>query len=81
MPADTSSSYLPVHFKHLRATVFDLDTLKVVATGDLADAKVARGDQVAVVLPVTFAYTAFNTSDTTCELDSHCISAGVPGHR
>jgi hypothetical protein len=66
-PADTSSSYLPVHFTSLKATLFDLTTTKVIARGDYGNQKVPKGNQVPIVLPVQFLYAALNTSDTTCQ--------------
>ncbi|KAL7423410.1 hypothetical protein Q5752_000990 [Cryptotrichosporon argae] len=63
--ADTSSSYLPVHFSNAVATVYDLSTMMAIATGDLGNYKMPHGSSVAVVFPVTFSYSAANDSDTT----------------
>lgn len=65
--ADTSSAYLPTHFTNIQATVYDLNTNKQVATGNYGNHVVPKGQNEPVTLPVTFSYTALNTSDTTCE--------------
>ncbi|WVQ81916.1 hypothetical protein IAT38_004043 [Cryptococcus sp. DSM 104549] len=63
--SDASSSYLPVHFKHLQATLYDQTTNKKIATGDWGDHSIPHKSQQPVILPVTFEYSAVNTSDTT----------------
>ncbi|GFZ49453.1 hypothetical protein JCM24511_07573 [Saitozyma sp. JCM 24511] len=63
--ADTSSAYLPTHFTNIQATVYDLNTNKQVATGNYGNHVVPKGQNEPVTLPVTFSYTALNTSDTT----------------
>ncbi|KAK8854871.1 hypothetical protein IAR55_003610 [Kwoniella newhampshirensis] len=63
--ADASSSYLPVHFTSLQAELYDLTTDKLIATGDNGNHRIARKAQQPVLLPVTFSYSATNTSDTT----------------
>lgn len=76
--ADSSSNYLPVNFKHLQATLYDLDTLKTIATGDWGSHKLPKGDQEPIILPVEFSYSALNQSDSTCALNpqaSWCIRA------
>jgi hypothetical protein len=70
IPADSSSNYLPIHFKHLQATVYDLDTLKTIATGDWGSHTLPKGEQEPVILPVQFSYSALNQSDTACESTS-----------
>jgi hypothetical protein len=65
--ADTSSAYLPTHFTNIQATVYDLNTNKQVATGNYGNHVVPKGQNEPVTLPVTFSYSALNTSDTTCE--------------
>ncbi|TYJ56118.1 hypothetical protein B9479_003228 [Cryptococcus floricola] len=62
---DASSSYLPVHFTHLEATVYDHVTSKKIATGDWGNHVMAHKEQQAVLLPIDFSYSAVNTSDTT----------------
>jgi hypothetical protein len=63
--ADSSSSYVPVQFSNLQAKLYDLNTNKVIATGDLGKHKVNRGANQPIILPVTFSYSALNTSDQT----------------
>jgi hypothetical protein len=67
LPADSTSSYLPVYFTNLDITVKDLTTNKEIATGNWRNQKLKRGDAEFVSLPVQFSYTGVNTSDTTCE--------------
>jgi hypothetical protein len=65
--ADAGSSYLPVHITSLYTTVYDLNTNKVVGTGELTNYILPHKSNQPVTLPVTFAYSAVNASDTTCE--------------
>lgn len=65
--ADASSSYVPVHFTHLEASLYDEATNKKIATGDWGNHVMQHKAEQAVILPVTFAYSAINTSDTTCK--------------
>ncbi|OCF40816.1 hypothetical protein I317_05351 [Kwoniella heveanensis CBS 569] len=62
---DASSSYLPVHFTSLQATLYDVTTNKKIATGDWGNKHMDHKDQQPVVLPVQFEYSAVNTSDIT----------------
>lgn len=63
--ADSSSSWIPVQFSNAVATVYDLETMKKIATGNLGKYKMAKGNANAVRFPINFAYEAVNTSDTT----------------
>lgn len=65
--ADASSSFLPVHVNSLATTVYDLNTNKVIATGDTENFVIPHKANQPLTLPVTFLYTAVNASDTTCE--------------
>lgn len=65
LAADASSSYVPVQFSNLQAKLYDLDTNKIIATGDLGKQKVNHAVNQPVILPVTFSYSALNTSDPT----------------
>ncbi len=65
--ADASSSFLPVRVTSLVTTVYDLNTNKAIATGDLKNFILPHKSDQAVTLPVTFSYTAVNASDTTCK--------------
>ncbi|WWC63214.1 uncharacterized protein I303_105814 [Kwoniella dejecticola CBS 10117] len=62
---DGSGSYLPIHFTSLQATLYDETTNKAIAKGDWGNHYMEHKDQQPVVLPVNFAYSALNTSDTT----------------
>ncbi|WVN90224.1 uncharacterized protein L203_105460 [Cryptococcus depauperatus CBS 7841] len=62
---DASSSYLPVHFKHLEATLYDETTNKKIATGDWGNHMMAHKAQQPVILPVNFVYSTVNASDPT----------------
>ena len=64
--ATATSSYLPVHFTDLQAILYDLETNKVVATGNYRNHVVSRKENVPVVVPVEFSYSALNASDSTC---------------
>lgn len=65
--ADASSSYVPVHFTHLEASLYDETTNKKIATGDWGNHVMPHKAEQAIILPVKFAYSAINTSDTTCK--------------
>lgn len=54
-----------MQFTHLDAKLYDLDTNKVIATGDLGKKKVDKGENVPVILPITFSYSALNATDPT----------------
>lgn len=63
---DTNSNYLPLKFNYLRATVFDLDTLRQIATGDLGHRTLPAKSFPDIMLPLNFTYVASNSSDQTC---------------
>jgi nitroimidazol reductase NimA-like FMN-containing flavoprotein (pyridoxamine 5'-phosphate oxidase superfamily) len=62
-----TKSYLPVHFSNFEATLYDLDTDKAIATGNYGNLVVARKQNVPVVVPIEFSYSAVNATDTTCQ--------------
>jgi len=62
---DTSSNYLPLTFNHLRGQVFDIDTGRQVASGDLGKKTVPAKAFPQVFLPLNFTYVATNDSDPT----------------
>ncbi|KAJ7599974.1 hypothetical protein C8J56DRAFT_846601 [Mycena floridula] len=62
---DTGSSFLPLRFTHLKAQVFDLNTGRLVGTGDLGHKTVPAKSFPVVQVPITFGYAATNTSDQT----------------
>jgi hypothetical protein len=65
LQVDTSSNYLPLTFNHLRGTVFDLDSNRQVATGDLAHKTIPAKAFPVIQLPLNFTYVATNSSDPT----------------
>lgn len=62
---DTGKNFLPLKFKHMHAEVASLDTLKKIGEGDLYGYVLPAKAFTRVLIPVTFNYTAANTSDTT----------------
>jgi hypothetical protein len=67
---NTQSNWLPLTFLHLRAQVFDLDTNKQVATGDLGRKTVPAKGFPTIRLPLNFTYVASNDTDQTCKRTS-----------
>lgn len=63
--ADSSSSWIPVQFTDAVASVYDVATMKKIASGNLGKYKMSRGIANAVRFPITFSYSAVNTSDET----------------
>lgn len=63
--ADASRSYVPVQFSNLQAKLYDIETNKVIATGDLGKHKVDNAVNQPIILPVTFSYSAINVTDPT----------------
>ncbi|ORX38555.1 hypothetical protein BD324DRAFT_578158 [Kockovaella imperatae] len=63
--ADSTPSYLPVHFSNIEATLYDLSTSEVIATGNYGNHVIPRQQNAPVVLPVEFSYSALNSSDPT----------------
>lgn len=63
---DTSSNYLPLTFKSIHATIFDLTTLRQVATGDMGHMTLPAKQQIPIFIPLNFTYVATNDSDATC---------------
>lgn len=65
LQVDTTSNFLPLQFKHLRAQIFDLTTGRQVASGDLGRKTLPAKSFPDILLPLNFTYTATNTSDQT----------------
>lgn len=63
---DTTKNYLPLKFKYLRATIYDLNTLRQIATGDLGRKTFPAKTFPEIMLPLNFTYLASNSSDQTC---------------
>ncbi|KAJ7505806.1 hypothetical protein B0H11DRAFT_1707808 [Mycena galericulata] len=65
LQVDTTGNYLPVNFRHLRASVYDLDSGFLVATGDLGHKVLPAKEFPDIQIPLNFSYIATNDSDTT----------------
>ena len=77
LQVDTGGSFVPIRFSKLHADLFDLQTSRQVAEGDL-DGTVLPGKSFKeIFIPMNFTYVASNTSDQTCEL-SFTVSDGSP---
>ena len=63
---DTSSSFLPVHFTHLTASVYDLNSNLQVGSGSYASRSLPAQTFPEILLPVNFTYVTSNASDQTC---------------
>jgi hypothetical protein len=70
---DTSSSFLPVQFTQLTASVYDLDSNFKVASGSFARGSLPAQSFPAILLPLNFTYITSNTSDQTCQYASTMI--------
>lgn len=75
---DTNSNYLPLKFNYLRATIFDLDTLRQIATGDLGHRTLPAKSFPDIMLPLNFTYVASNSSDQTCKFVSQRSNRNPP---
>lgn len=65
---NTGNNFIPITFKHMRASVFDLDTGRQVAKGDLlGKTSVPPKDFPQIALPLNFTYFATNDTDQTCK--------------
>ncbi|KAF9453135.1 hypothetical protein P691DRAFT_659138 [Macrolepiota fuliginosa MF-IS2] len=62
----TDNNFVPITFNHMRASVFDLDTGRQIATGDLLSKTTVPPKQFPdILLPLNFTYFATNFSDQT----------------
>ncbi|KAF8713296.1 hypothetical protein RHS03_00974, partial [Rhizoctonia solani] len=57
---------LPLHFNNIRATIYEVESARQVASGDLGGYTVPAKTYAELKVPVTFSYEAANTSDVTC---------------
>ncbi|KAL9711262.1 hypothetical protein Ac2012v2_005802 [Leucoagaricus gongylophorus] len=63
---DTGSNFVPITFKHIRASIFDLNTGRQVGKGDLLhDQRVLPKQFPDLLLPLNFTYIATNDTDQT----------------
>ncbi|CAE6472437.1 unnamed protein product [Rhizoctonia solani] len=56
---------LPLHFNNIRATIYEVESARQVASGDLGGYTVPAKTYAEIKVPVTFSYEAANTSDVT----------------
>ncbi|KAF8574224.1 hypothetical protein K439DRAFT_1399184 [Ramaria rubella] len=62
---DTNGNFLPLHFNHIHAQVFETDTNQQIATGDISDKTLPAKTFNPLLFPVTFNFTAVNDTDQT----------------
>ncbi|TDL19746.1 hypothetical protein BD410DRAFT_830185 [Rickenella mellea] len=62
---DSTSNYIPIKFSDLSAQVFDLDTARLVGTGDLKGRSLKQRTFTEVFFPLNFTYVANNDTDPT----------------
>ena len=67
LQVDTNSNFLPLKFNHLHASVYDLDTNRLIGTGNYAKISLPAKSFPDVLLPLNFTYVATNSSDQTCQ--------------
>ena len=65
---NTQDNFLPLTFLHLRAQVFDLDSNRLVGSGDLGKRTIPAKSFPQIQLPLNFTYIASNDTDQTCML-------------
>lgn len=70
---DSNSNFLPLHFSRVHAQVFETDTNKQVAQGDLPSTTVPAKTFTTIQLPVKFNFTAVNDTDQTCTISSNTL--------
>ncbi|KZT39912.1 hypothetical protein SISSUDRAFT_984096 [Sistotremastrum suecicum HHB10207 ss-3] len=83
---NTHSNVLPLHFTHLRASIYDLNTLQKVADGDWGNHVVPAKKFFPFTIPVLFNYTAINDTDLTwldfynaCRNSNQYVNGTRPG--
>ncbi|KAJ6455416.1 hypothetical protein C8R45DRAFT_1036288 [Mycena sanguinolenta] len=88
LQVDTTSNYLPLHFKHLHAEVYDLTTGFLIGSGDMKGLRLPAKSYPDIQLPLNFTYVATNDSDTTwlnwygaCQNPSRVTGGVRPGVR
>lgn len=77
--ADTTTSWIPVQFSNAKAKVYDQATSELIATGSLGSYKMPHAKDIPVRFPVTFKYSALNTSDPTWVNMYQACRFPVPG--
>ena len=79
LQVDTGANYIPITFTRLRANIFDLQTSRQVAKGDLGRQTFKAKAFTDILLPLNFTYVATNDSDQTCKYRSFEISLTYKG--
>lgn len=64
---NTQDNFLPLKFQNLHASVYDLDTYRLVGTGDTASFSIPAKAFPKVLIPLNFTYFTSNSSDQTCK--------------
>ena len=62
---NTNANFLPLHFNSWRSEIYELNTGKMIATGEWGSYTFPAKQYTRILLPVTFNYTAANTTDQT----------------
>jgi len=65
LQVNTDSNYLPIHFSYLHASIYDLDSLNLVGTGDFSKKTLPAKGFPQIMLPLNFTYVASNYTDQT----------------
>ena len=64
---DTGDNFIPLTFKNIHAKIFDLETSRQVAEGDLGHTTVPAKSFPKIQIPMNFTYVATNDTDQTCK--------------
>ncbi|KAI0671169.1 hypothetical protein C8Q78DRAFT_974481 [Trametes maxima] len=65
LQADTGGNFLPLTFNNIHGSIFDLQTSRLVASGDTGKLTVPAKDFPIITMPLNFSYVATNDSDQT----------------
>jgi hypothetical protein len=68
---DTNSNFLPLAINNLQAQIFDLQTSRQVAAGNLGKMTFPAKQFSQLSVPLNFSYVATNDSDQTCMCQRH----------
>lgn len=70
LQVNTHSNILPLKFTSIKAEVFDDNTNRLIAHGELQDLTLSAKKFVQLQMPLNFTYAAVNDTDQTCECSS-----------
>ncbi|KAH0586451.1 hypothetical protein H2248_007683 [Termitomyces sp. 'cryptogamus'] len=65
LQVNTDNNYVPIHFKSLKASVYDLQTSRLVGVGDWGSHSLPAKSFPEILVPLNFTYVASNSSDQT----------------